>query len=425
MHAIRPYVTSGVALVGASVLVAAPLTVPTPDVSAEIVIAPEATVRTATADVELTSWFVTDLILLAGKSGNELARVIGATPGLLEQLAVYAEANPGELPNVLSALAHIAASPQGGFSAALLNALQGFGSILDVPELGGNDGLIVLAAVLARIGLAAALSELPVPADAGAIVPSEFAQDFDTILRGLGESTEGLLTFIADLPKEVADFADMVLLDPHNIPGYVSYAIHRFISPFPGSESLFVEVVAPLAIALIKALPAPIGGKGGALGDVLHVVNATLACAISLLPPPVVPDPPDPELEDLAFASYSDDAKLLGAPDDVFGLDEAIAAAEGGAPAPEQIPAADELVEEELDEGDEKPIEEPVEAPIDDDLLEEDEEELEEEELEEEELDEEELEEDEEEQEEPEEVEQADPEEPDEADAPEGNEGEE
>jgi len=86
MHiALRPYMTTGIAIVGASVIAVAPVTVSPPDLPAVEVAAVDA-VRSVTADVELTA-FVDGLIAAFPEAGQRIVEFVTQTlPASVEGL---------------------------------------------------------------------------------------------------------------------------------------------------------------------------------------------------------------------------------------------------------------------------------------------------------------------------------------------------
>ena len=92
--ALRPYVTTGIAIVGASVIAVAPVTAPPPALPTVEVVAADA-VRTVTADVELTA--LVDLFAAFPQAAAQIVQVILQAvplPAELESLAI-ALANAG------------------------------------------------------------------------------------------------------------------------------------------------------------------------------------------------------------------------------------------------------------------------------------------------------------------------------------------
>src|SRR5690349_15794811 len=114
--ALRPYVTTGVAIVGASVLVAAPISVAPPDLQ---VANPAKSVAAAQrmTEVELTS-VVTDLLhafsvvsVAGGNAAQILNDSLGALPQTLAGAIQSAIDDPESIPNVASFIAYQLLSP--------------------------------------------------------------------------------------------------------------------------------------------------------------------------------------------------------------------------------------------------------------------------------------------------------------------------
>lgn len=146
--ALHPYVTTGIAIVGASIIVAAPVTVPPPDLPAVEVAAVDS-VRSVTADVELTG--LTDALTAA--LGQAVTSTIDWYTFQIPSrfLGHIAAGEFAHLPLLIAGIPAVSAlTPITPFLQALMQELP--------MPIGTVDGLISQAAVLAiEVGLATPL----------------------------------------------------------------------------------------------------------------------------------------------------------------------------------------------------------------------------------------------------------------------------
>lgn len=268
--ALRPYVTTGVAIVGASVLVAAPITVTPPDIQ---IAKPAESVQIAqrTANVELTS-LVSDLLTafntVATAGGNTAQVLLDATgklPGSVALLVQAAIDNPELIPNLASALVYGFVNP---FPVAGTVPLPGppdfsllvqlFGAISPVigllpPPLGPsgmNPGIVTEISVRLLGVLADALGVLPDP------IPA---------LPALGQAAADLPAFITDLSGAFSALASALGISI----GGGDYVIEI---PF--------QVLPPPAPPVIISVPIPIQGAAPFIGQAPALLLAVLGAAV-------------------------------------------------------------------------------------------------------------------------------------------------
>jgi hypothetical protein len=232
---LRPYVTSGIVIVGASVLVVTPITVPPPDLrSAATIVA-----------VETTS-FARD--------------TAGSVAGLLPSVG-----DAGEI------------------TATLQVILDGF------RQSGGNvTGFAERAPALIQAGME----------EAPASLIDQLTEAFATVVGGIGQSAASVSQWIGGAPAGVIRLIEAVIANPAVLPNVISSLLHSvFEMPDATSEtkivamrqlSLLASVVVPIVDALDQTLPAPLGTGDrtpGLIATGAQLVYRVINGALAFLPP--------------------------------------------------------------------------------------------------------------------------------------------
>lgn len=189
--ALRPYLTTGIALVGASVIAIAPVTVPPPELPA----APTAAARTVTADVEFTA-LLDDLVAAVQQS-------------VTETIKLYTQSLPADAAALVSAgrFAHLAVLAVSTAYLTPLTIIAPFavGIMQALPKpLGTLDGVINEALKVI----------VQTPAVTGISILSLFASiiddglsPFDAFVGSFGYLTQAVTTTVQSLQKIVDLFA--------------------------------------------------------------------------------------------------------------------------------------------------------------------------------------------------------------------------
>ena len=192
--ALRPYLTTGVAIVGASVIAVAPVTVAPPDLPAVEVAAADA-VRTVTADVKLTA-LLDDLVAAVQQS-------------VTETIKLYTETLPATAANLISTgrFAHLAVLAVNTAYLTPLTIIAPFavGFMQAIPKpFGTLDGVINESLKMI----------IQTPAVAGISILSLFASiiddglsPFDAVVGSIGYLTDAVTKTVESLEKIVATFA--------------------------------------------------------------------------------------------------------------------------------------------------------------------------------------------------------------------------
>lgn len=321
--ALRPYVTTGVAIVGASVLVVAPLHPPLPDVQIP------AYSTTAVAPAALVSDLLADFNTATVAGGNAAQILINTAAGLPLGLSLAAQAiidDPSVTPDVLNFLINSFLSPVPspfipGGSVFLQFGTEVIGPLVSLlpPQL-----QVLVGGALADIGAAIAegLSYLPGDLATGALaiggaaasLPAPILNlglDIATIGGALGASIGGSLAtgpgiagFIGAAPAGLLAILESAIDDPSDIPGLLSFVAYSLVSPvspaFPlPNISLFTTAVGPIIVALAQVLPPPLGVGPTDPGLILTgagVLGEVITKLLALLPTPIPPSIPDPTL---------------------------------------------------------------------------------------------------------------------------------
>ncbi|TFV55508.1 hypothetical protein E4P42_22540 [Mycobacterium sp. PS03-16] len=343
---LKPYVTTGVAIVGASVIAVAPLSPVTDDIRIHA-----STVSMDVQQAGLVEDLLTGISTVSSVTGNVIETLIDEVGDLpLNVVTAIAAAieNPELLPELLSALTYRILSPTtpGSFAGQLAQAIVPLTSLLPpdaqaaaLEALGDlNAAIGELLDVLPNptagfIALQTALMDLPefiyaVPAGIGSVV------------SGFGASISGAFDYFGGLPGLGALLVQAAIENPGDIPNLFSAAIYSVFNPF--APSLYSLTVSPIVNGFANAFGGPIGG----LIDVgQDFVNDVIAEALSILPIPYFPSMnlrqmstlaagaapavPDADLEQVveAFGTAAEAflAGAVNAPERVINLVRAIA----------------------------------------------------------------------------------------------------
>jgi|KBSSwiStaDraftv2_1062776.scaffolds.fasta_scaffold05777_2 hypothetical protein len=344
---LKPYLTTGVVLVGATAMVAAPIQVMPPDIS----IAPSHSVSNQAVN---PAALVTDLLnainVVHVAGGNSAKILIDSIGGLPLGLAVVTQAainDPSLIPQLASYLTYSFLNPgpaSGGVAFPQPSVLQEFGALVVLPlasllppPIGPtftgpvitDPGLILTAfgAVGSVIGDSlGAILPAPNPlvlgpalmGAAGQLATNSprlfsFLNAVNEVVGAVGEAigggyslgvpglndTAGLAGWNGFLPTVLAATAQAAIDDPSTIPGLASYLVYSLIAP-PGAAfpppsqapgggtppfqySLFVNVFAPLIDAAENNTPDPISD---AIVQFSNKLNTVLSNGLSHLPAP-------------------------------------------------------------------------------------------------------------------------------------------
>ena len=340
-RALRPYVTTGIAIVGASVLVAAPIAA-TPQA-----LQPPA-LNVAVDDMASVTDFIQGLLMdfnTATVAGGAAAQIsVDTAAGLPLGLSAAAQAiinDPSATPDVLNYLINSFLRPTSspfipGGSVFRQFGLEVVGPLISLlpPQL-----QVIVGGAFAQLGAAIGqgLTHLPGSLQAGAIAVGGglatlppgvlgLTAGIRTLGLGIGEAigggytppnppgtppllpTTGLAGWLGFTPTVLVATLQAAVESPESIPGLASYLVYSVLGPpsalfppplaaipavgFPGlpyplgSYSLFVTTFAPIIAALEEVLPAPLAD---ALGAVSLALNDVLGKALGVLPDPVNP----------------------------------------------------------------------------------------------------------------------------------------
>jgi hypothetical protein len=275
--ALRPYVTTGIVIAGASALVAAPLAIPPSALNQPTVaIAPTASALGGAIDGFDT------LVTNGGKSAQVLLNAMGAFPDELSRALLAAADDPQVLPTLGSAFLYglLSPSPVSGTDSVLVGLAK------QLPAPLGTSLLNEFRALGALV--AHALPELPSPIPGlGAMEAVDLPPVVDVVTKDLGiigekfgEQAAFTAAFVGDLPNNFLRFVHAAAASPEDIP--------TLATNFGLSEmtDLGNAVFGPLVCILEDTLPYPVGTADGL---VVKAVTQLLA----VMPKPAA----DPELK--------------------------------------------------------------------------------------------------------------------------------
>jgi hypothetical protein len=251
--ALRPYVTTGIVIVGASALVGAPLSIsPSALNPPTVAIAPTASLLDGAINDFDT------LFTNGGKSTQVLLNASGVLPGELSRAFLAAVDDPHVLPSLGSAFLYGLLSPTPGSGSVLADLAEQIPSSADTAVL--LNAFRVLGAIVAH-----SLSQLPPPvpgltAMTAAHLPpvvDVVTDDLEIAGEKFGESAAGIAAFIGNTPAEVVDFLHAAAADPANIPALLTNTALGAMTDF--GDAAF----GPMVCLLEDTMPAPFGGPDG------------------------------------------------------------------------------------------------------------------------------------------------------------------
>lgn len=373
--ALRPYVTTGIAIVGVSVLVAAPVTAPPqPSITPATIAVTQASLSSPLPSALIEQGGPIDLDARVddftatfnaifrglGDSAANTAGWFGAVPGMLVALTEAVLADPTKLSNALSTIAYaLFAMPglRGGgaepvrmqvavsqslLAGAVIPILAALARTLPAPlgDVGKAPGLIQDATRTVANAINQFLSALPVPLISfGPRGPGpELADVADSVgaltgalrilVSSVGTSVQGLAYWVGAVPAIAVGLTRAVVADPRLLPNALSTVVHSLVGmPNMGGKgmqirmptSLLAALTMPIAEALDRVLPSPIGTPGSATDPgLIRTVTAALSDiingALAHLPEPIrvrIPNPgPEPALAARTAVDSSDPAVL-------------------------------------------------------------------------------------------------------------------
>lgn len=267
--AVRPYITTGIVIAGASALVAAPLGIPPSVLTApSVAITPTASALDG-AIHDFDSYFTT-----GGQTAEVLLSDTGALPGELSRAFLAAANDPHLLPSLGSAFLYGFLSPTPGSTVADLAHLA---TQLPAPFGPSSHDIGLLLRAFQALGSITAhtLPALPSPeAGADAIEATHLphvvevaTDDLEIAGEKFGEVTAFTAAWAGDLPNNVVHFLHAAAADPHNLP--------TLMTNFGLSEmtDLGEAVFGPMVCLLQETLPPKLADQ---FTDVVHKVLAVL-----------------------------------------------------------------------------------------------------------------------------------------------------
>jgi hypothetical protein len=308
---LKPFVTTGMALVGTGVIAVSPIAAMQPN--AAFGSAERAITTMAVEPAGFVEDLLTDVSALSTAAGTTAEILIGAV-GRLPTYTVTSLAadlkDPASMPSVLSALTYLTFSPDS------IDAIAPFGpdSLVRLIE---NDALPAMTASLPpalQHDLANAeatfnrmardlLGLLPDPATGFVDLPPAYfglpPRIYQAIndLGNLGQSGIGQAAFNAAnwsgaiLPPLVVANLSAAVANPAHLPGLLSAFAYALVNPAPsviyGLPSLYSSLT-PIVQELISSAAAPFGGPTGLIANTADTVNRVLRNALGLLPHPIV-----------------------------------------------------------------------------------------------------------------------------------------
>jgi hypothetical protein len=327
---LKPYLTTGVVLVGATAMVAAPIQVMPPDIS----IAPSHSVsNVAVQPAALVEDLLNAINVISVANGDFTKYGLDSIAGFPLQLAILTQAAIND-PSLIPQLGSFQLYKAAGSLSALEGPVFSLASLLPPPLGPGanpvtDPGLVLEA--FAKFGdlVADALSNVPPPtADTVAALTaaagdlpdrvSSFLTAFETLVGSFGEAvgggyvpfpglgeTPGTAAWFGIAPTLLAVTMQAAIDEPSTIPGLASYLVYSVLSPptaptgsFPpppvpgGTYSLFVNAFGPILAAIEDTTPDPVAD---AVEQLSLKLNTVLTNGLAHLPAPdnpFIPGPP-------------------------------------------------------------------------------------------------------------------------------------
>lgn len=294
MHtALRPYVTSGVALVGASVIAATPiLATPLPDGF-------PAPSTVAVQPTSLVSDFLDNIGNVIGAASGAVEGTIGTAVTLpvdVALLAGFVLQNPQQLPNLVSFLATTYITPA-NIDTFIQTVVRPLAEQLASPlgPTATDPGLILTAANEAKEWIASMLAKLPDPGPVLDAYVASLQSPIVTLFRLAAAavlapvtSFADVATHVAKLPAQLVHTFEAAVANPASIPGLFSGLVYSLVNPQLGSGSLLSEVIGPFIQAADQLIRLP-GSSTGLIGQAYQVFANVASTVLGVLPAPIMP----------------------------------------------------------------------------------------------------------------------------------------
>ncbi|MBP1823264.1 hypothetical protein [Mycobacterium sp. OAE908] len=133
------------------------------------------------------------------------------------------------------------------------------------------------------------------PAVSGPVAaPSAMTTAEATVPSLLGQAISNTVEYLVATPARLLNVLQAGLEDPSKIPGLLSYLVYIVVNPnenpVPGvPTSLVAGIVGPVFTALTKLFPAPLGGDSGIIFTGATAAGNAVTSLLKFLPPPIVP----------------------------------------------------------------------------------------------------------------------------------------
>ncbi|MCV7229917.1 hypothetical protein [Mycolicibacterium komossense] len=303
MHAaLRPHLTTGIAIVGASVLLVSPLTVPGHEIrAAESSAAVELTAATTAGlpDLGLTLQGIATLALAVATSQANIALFTAGVPSMAVEVLVAAALNPAATPALVSYVAHrlleLPTATNADVDSLLADAatpvVNALAQVLPAPwglsdsDIGLVNTYFATAATMVNTFLD---NQFGAPVAPGTVIQGVIDGIFGGIFGATTAAAAPSLPSISLTPADLATIAAAVLtsqmnviafgagvpalalkvvlaaaLSPTSIPGLQSYVAHTLLELPTATDldvhSLLSDATTPIVDALAAVLPGPFG----------------------------------------------------------------------------------------------------------------------------------------------------------------------
>jgi hypothetical protein len=344
--AIRPYVTTGVAIVGATALLVAPLTVTPQDVQVPAVPTVAMAVQPASLVTDLLDSWQTLFDAVGTSLGGGLVNLPGVPvpigdPGLFPFIGGFPAQTLALIQNVIDGNVSI--------PAALSTLIYGLAYPLPVVVGVVPPGIPVLATAsllsILATPIAAAIADIlpdalsgpflqafsalgdvvvrvlsilptplpPFPQPAAMALTAKIAPQptgIQAVLAALQQSAQGTATLLGSLPDELVTLGKLVINNPSLLPGAISTLANGLLSPNPKVPSLFNVALGPL-INVVLSQPSPIGGADGVATKVVTALGQVITGVLKNLPAPLPPQ--KAAIATLSLTGGKDQPEGLGA----------------------------------------------------------------------------------------------------------------
>lgn len=294
---LKPYVTNGLVIAGAAVIVAAPIAVSPPDSPRPLAVAERAIAVEPTALVnDLLNGFA-NLTYATGETIANALSFVGDEPNFAARWVQALVQNPELAASIASAVITAELLDFVGIPDPLITIVGG----QLPPQLGQliSQAYVNLLNFIDPGRLGGLLPDRTDGTNAinSAVLPpliDNLTTGFAQVFSSVGLSIWGGLLFAGQTPNTLLSVVQSAVSDPSDIPGLASFLAYSVINPFSNPapiDSIYSLAIEPLIDGAIAIAPPPFGGAAGLVAAVKNSLDNALTAILDALPAPVIPSP--------------------------------------------------------------------------------------------------------------------------------------